>query len=242
MEPIDILYTPLDIDPIPNFDKNKLYSWIETVYPQNIIEEVPGSKNSRGDLKDKYPWNIVWPKYGTFGWMNDFDKEFPELAEYFCAAFGLVAKDIGVITMLPMKSDSTGLGFWHADNDETGLRLYLENDLPEENPLLLRPTKDPFLHRPPEISRFFSKNLNEKNSVLSEKIYTAKILSPTQGYYLNNMRAVHSPFITKPAKRISVFVQGTPYNHNYIKIKTRDLIVRSAKKYKDYAILWGQDV
>lgn len=238
MEPIDILYTPLDINPIPNFNLEKLEKWIMSNYPQSIIEEVPGSKNSRGTLKDEYPWHIVWPKFGSYGWMNDFNKEFPELADHFCHSFGLSHKDVGVITMLPMRYESLGLAFWHADNDESGLRMYLINEKPEENPLLIRPTKKPFMQRPPEIGRFFSKTVDEPNPVLSKKVYQAKILHPTQGYYLNNMRAVHSPFVNIPAKRISVFVQGTPYNLEYVKQKTRDLIINSAKKYKDYAILW----
>lgn len=241
MEPVDILYTPLETDPTPKFDVDHLYDWISRTYPQDFINDVPGSKHSRSSLLEEYPWNILWPKYGELGWTNGFEKEFPQLADHICYSFKLTHKDVGAITMLPMKSDRNGLGFWHTDKDLTGLRMYLVNDLPEENPLFIRATKIPYATRPAEISKLVSTELEESHPLLSDRIVTAKILNPTQAYYLNNIRAVHSPFVTKSARRIALIIQGTPFNHHYVYERTKKLIVESAEKYKDYAILWRQD-
>lgn len=242
MEPIDILYTPLDTDPIPEFDIDQLYYWISRTYPQNFINEVPGSKVSRQALSKEYPWDIIWPKYGELGWTNGFDNEFPQLADHICHSFRLTHKEVGCITMLPMRSDRNGLGFWHSDKDTNGLRMYLVNDLPDENPLYIRATNAAYNFRPKEIAEIISTDLEGTHPLISNKISTAKILSPTQAYYLNNIRAVHSPFVTASARRIALIIQGTPNNHRLIYQKTKNLIVESAKKYKDYAILWAHDV
>jgi hypothetical protein len=238
MEPIDILYTPLETDPIPKFDIDHLYDWISRTYPQNFIDEVPGSQVSRKSLSQEYPWDILWPKYGEQGWTNGFDKEFPQLADHICHSFNLTHKEVGCITMLPMRSDRNGLGFWHSDKDLTGLRMYLVNDMPDENPLFIRPTKIPYTIRPKEIAEIISTDLEGPHPLLSDTILTAKILSPTQAYYLNNIRAVHSPFVTRSARRIALIIQGTPFNRHTVYEKTKKLIVESAEKYKDYAILW----
>lgn len=240
MEPIDIIYTPLDIPPIPKeFDLVKFKEWCNQVYPQAIINEVPGSRKSQEMFGDQYPWDLVWARWmPRGGWMDDFEKHFPELARYFWEAFGLEPSDLGPISILPMRTHVRGLGFWHTDNDTTGLRLYLENEHPDENPLVFRKTIQPYNARPQEINAWKTKELTAPNPVLENEVLIGKILHPQQGYYLNNIRAVHSPLITKESKRIACFIQGTPETRDLIHKKTRDLIVRSAEKYKDYALIW----
>lgn len=238
MTPIDILYTPLDVPDLPSsFDIEKLERWMKNVYPQKELHSTIWTSNAI--LGEKYPWDLTFAHYSNnrdinFGWIDNFDKEFPELVEYFTKSFNINEEDIGVITFLPMRENFTGLGFWHSDVDETGIRLYFANELPEKNPLLIMPTKEAYTSRP----KFQAVETPREEMFRVDKIQECKILKSTQAYYLNNVRAVHSPLINEPCKRISSFI--TPRWNTLDKFKegTKDLIVNSAIKYKDFSIMW----
>lgn len=241
MTPLDILYTPLDVPDLPNkFSVEKLELWIQKVYPQQQLKDAVWT--SVKTLGENYPWDLTFAHYtdnhnNSVGWLNNFDKEFPELVEYFLKAFGLAYEDIGVITFLPMRQKKTGLGFWHSDIDETGLRLYLENELPEENPLLIMPTIYPFFKRPNELFKSIEEPMAD--IFQTNKQLVCPILKKTQAYYLNNIRAVHSPYVNKPCKRISCFITPKWNTLESVKNKTKNLIVNSAIKFKDHSILWS---
>lgn len=243
MTPLDILYTPLDIPDLPNsFDVKKLEYWISKVYPQTQLTKARASRASHNHLGDNYPWDLTFAHYtdnqnNSSGWLDNFDNEFPELVEYFLNAFNIDYEDIGVITFLPMRSSRKGLGFWHSDIDETGLRLYLENELPEENPLLIMPTKYPFDKRPNELLRTIEEPREDMFQI--DKQQVCPILKKTQAYYVNNVRAVHSPYVSEPCKRISCIITPKWSTLDSVKSKTKDLIVNSAIKFKDHSILWS---
>lgn len=241
MTPLDILYTPLDVPDLPNsFSLEKLETWIQKVYPQKQLQECRWT--SAKILGETYPWNLTFAHYtddenNSSEWLDNFDKEFPELVSYFSEAFNIEYTDIGVITFLPMRPEKTGLGFWHSDVDESGLRLYFENELPEKNPLLIMPTKFPYDRRPNKL--FKSVETARDDMFQRNKQIICPVLKPTQAYYLNNIRAVHSPYINKPCKRISCFITPKWSTLESVKNKTKDLIVNSANKFKDHAIFWS---
>ena len=240
MTPLDILYTPLDVPDLdPAFDVKKLEDWIKQVYPQKQLKEAAWT--SVKELENDYPWDLTFAHYTdnkniSQGWIDNFDKEFPELVDYFLKSFNLDYTDIGVITFLPMRLTKTGLGFWHSDVDETGLRMYFENELPDENPLLIMPTKLPFTTRPNSL--FKSVETPREDVFQVDKQLVCPVLKRTQAYYLNNVRAVHSPFINIPCKRISCFITPKWTTLDSVKNKTKELIVNSAIKFKDHALLW----
>jgi hypothetical protein len=240
MKPLDILYTPLDVPELPaSFDLEKLEAWIKSVYPQDEVKRAIWT--SVKDLGDEYPWDLTFAHYSdnqnnNYGWLSGFDKEFPELVEFFCSAFGVAEEDIGVITFLPMRPEKKGLGFWHSDIDDTGIRYYFANEKAEENPLLIMPTKIPYNTRPHHV---FKPVEEERDDVFqTDKITVCPVLKAPGGYYLNNVRAVHSPYINTPCKRIASFITPRWDTMEVFKQKTADLIVRSAQKYKEHAILW----
>lgn len=230
MEPVDICYTPLDVPAFPNIDIELLRDW--------VIKSIPNVQCSLGDyarnsLGDQYPWTPAFPYLvSKGGWMYNFENEFPELTKYFTEAFGIDVSDLGSISMIPLKEGKTGLGFWHTDSDLFGLRMYLQNDDYEKNPLLYRKTVEPITERPQ-----VKVPMDENDGRFEKETHVCKLLAPQQAFYINNIRGVHSPLITTPTNRIAVLISGRP-NEKLIYEKTKKLIVDSANKYKDYALFY----
>ena len=229
MTPLDILYTPLDVPPVPEFDVDKFLNWCKNNGPvQDIYNRKDASKKTDSKI---YPWNIAYAK-SAGNWHSDFCEQFPQLAKYFTEAFGLTDKDVGEIVLLPVKQGFNGLGFWHSDPDEHGLRFYLANE-DTENSLLIKPTKEPYDKRPDVIV-----NRVEPSPHVQDKEYSAKIISPQQAFFLNNIRAIHAVKTNKPdALRIAVIIGGLgPILR--MRPSLKNLIVQSAQKYSDAAIMW----
>jgi len=229
MTPLDILYTPLDVAPVPKFDVDKFLSWCKNNGPK---QDIYNRKDASRQTDDKiYPWNIAYAK-SAGAWHSDFKEQFPELAIYFTQAFGLTDQDVGEIVLLPVKQGFTGLGFWHSDPDEHGLRFYLANEDTEDS-LLIRPTREPYYTRPSVVI-----NKVEPSPHVQDLEHVAKIISPQQAFFLNNVRAIHAVKTNKPdALRIAVIIGGLG---PMLRMRTslKDLIVNSAEKYRDAAILW----
>ena len=232
MTPLDILYTPLDVAPVPHFDVDKFLIWCKDNGPvQDIYNRKDASQKTDSKI---YPWNIAYAK-SAGKWHNDFCDQFPKLAKYFSEAFGLTEQDVGEIVLLPVKQGFSGLGFWHADPDEHGLRFYLANEDTEDS-LLIRPTKEPHTERPKTVV-----NKVEPSPHVQDVEYVAKIISPQQAFFLNNVRAIHAVKTNKPdALRIAVIIGGLGPIAN-MRLTLQELIVRSAEKYSDAAILWAPE-
>lgn len=231
MLPFDILYTPLDIPEPPTVDIDLLVDWICKYQDEQEI-------NDRGDsskiLKDTYPWNIIYCKT-NYNWYRDFDKLFPELANYCDTAFGVPRDRISNVVILHTRNDFVGEGFWHMDHDETGLRFYLDNQ-----------EKNDFLHIQPLTTVHTSRSLavddihRNGNSALQNKKLSARLLKPNQGFFINNVNARHSVHTSSPGiVRVSVSVIVNSYMIN-MPLSLRNLIVQSAEKYKDYALFWTE--
>jgi hypothetical protein len=236
MDPLDILYTPLDIPPTPPVDVGVLLEWIKTSKKNQIEKPLQGTQNAESTIPPEiYPWVITYARI-NHEWQCDFDKRFPILARFFYEGFGLTEDELARVVILPVKPKFVGRGFWHSDPDEVGLRVYLENqDIP--NSLWIKPTTEKHNTRGHIHQRAESLvNSVHADKYLQDKTHVAEIVSPTQAFYLNNVRAVHAVNVNDPvAVRIAciVAVKG-----DVMTDKIRKLIVDSAAKYPQQAILW----
>lgn len=227
----EILYTPIDSVPVPDYDLNKLLEWVKNHQNQNLSIRRDSSKNK--NLSDFYPWDIVYPKHNG-QWAFNFKQEFPEIANFFSLAFKLKENDIRNVVLLPVKNNFVKTGFWHNDPDPHGLRIYLENEEPDDF-LLIKPTVEPYNeHRsfgPGSIDPVIP------NIPLQDIMYSAKLKSRRQAFYLNNTRAVHAVQVPQLGRvRIAVIV--TVFDSADINNYLNNLICASAEKFSDYALYW----
>lgn len=229
MEPIDICYTPLDIPIRPNIDIEKFLAWASSVYPQPWKETAPNAENK---IKEDYPWDLVWGAYNGI-WRDNFDQEFPELAKYCYEAFNIRRHELGGAIFLPARKTLNGVAFWHNDVDPTGFRFYLECEHHNENPLLLRKTIEPYTELPSIIA---SSTIHDDK--ISNEVHNCKMIDPHMSYYLNNYRSAHALTMHVPGIRIAAFITVKQQYQRIVQKRTRNLIVSSAIKFKDYAILW----
>lgn len=242
MKPIDILYTPLKVDPVPDFDLEKLNQWMLKNY-KDAEQYSKAIITDEGVHGENYPWDINHAYYDMKGdgpgWMNNFDKEFPELAEHLSTALGIPLSEYGEILFLPIREKHEGFGFWHQDPDLSGIRLYLEFEDMESNKLLMRRTIEPYTER------FTLKQHEYINShlYLEPEIIECKVSDHRQWFYLNNDRAVHSTWTTtKKKNRIAVIVSGRPGDDKKFIDGVESLIVESSKHFKDYALFWDKNI
>jgi hypothetical protein len=229
MQSIDICYTPLDIPIRPNINIPKFMSWAQNVYPQSCKKNAPNAEN---DIGKDYPWDLVWGAWDGV-WQNDFDKQFPELAKYCYKAFNIQRHELGGAVFLPIRKTVTGTSFWHNDVDPTGFRFYLECEHHNENPLLLRKTIVPYTELTPIIVQ-----LNNDDTRISQEVINCKMIDPHMAYYLNNFRSVHAPTMNVPGIRIAAFITVKKVYQEIVRKRTNNMIVSSAIKFKDHAILW----
>ena len=227
----EILYTPIDSEPVPNYDLNKLLDWVKNHQAQELAVRRDSSKHET--LANVYPWDIVYPKHNG-KWKFDFKEEFPEIANYFSSAFKLNEKDINSVVLLPIKNNFTGTGFWHNDPDPYGLRIYLENEEPGEF-LLIKPTVEPYNEH-----RSFGPGSVDPvipNIKLQNVIHSAKLKNSRQVFYLNTTRAVHAVQVPQLGKlRIAVIV--TVFGNADINNHLNNLICTSADKFSEHALYW----
>jgi hypothetical protein len=236
----DILYTPLDVPDKPEFDIEQLKSWLfKNHEPLSRYKDIlAGTNNTAETIIENYPWDLTVAYFKLFndsepGWLGNFNEEFPELSKHMYECFNLSIEDIGLIVFLPIKQGHTGLGFWHNDTDWYGLRHYFWFDNADTNKLLLRKTKVNHNERP---------NLQvpiDEDKYLQHEIIECKLLSTTQSYFLNNVKSVHATYTGVPdVTRIAAFVTGKFGKRKEMQKKIESLVIRSAEKYKDYAVLW----
>ena len=226
MKPVDILYTPLDIPEPPKVDLDALVAWI-CKYQEE--QEVKKRQDFSKELKGSYPWNIIYCKQ-DYHWYKDFDKEFPALAEYCHTVFDVPHTMISDIVVLHTRNDFVGEGFWHSDPDPVGLRFFLECQETGEF-LRMRPSKLPYFDR--------TAILSETENKLQSTVLSARLLKPNQGFYLNNVRAMHAVYTAEPGKmRVTFLINVDDMAIWRLPESIRKLIVDSAEKYSDYALLW----
>lgn len=217
----NILYTPLSCPAQPAYLIADINAWAtdnsaEIAVQKNKLNE----EQHIAELNvDNYPWNVtvVYRKFDSSdcGWVGGFDNQFPELAKYFYEGFGLSLDDLGIVLLLPIKQNHVGLGFWHRDPDNYGLRMYLEYENQQENTLLIRANDD------------------------KQNVKQCKIMSNKQGFFLNNNLSEHTTYTTVPNKtRIAVLIIGKldQQSQEMWKQKIAPLVERSAAAYPNYAV------
>jgi hypothetical protein len=228
MNPIDIIYTPLDIPEAPKIDLTKLMSWIQEHRSSQKIHNRKESDLSEVMNPKEYPWNIIYPRY-QYQWYKNFDILFPQIAEYISTNFTVSIDEIQDVVLLPLKNNFVGTGFFHADPDECGLRFYIENNESGDF-LLIHQAIKPFIAR--------SQILESSPEDFSPTICRPKLLRPNQAFFINNVRALHAVHSTKAdCVRIAVNIT-VPKSIHTMNTKLRDLIVNSAEKFSDYSIYW----
>ena len=228
---LDILYTPVEVPPLPAFDKEKLNKWCLKNYNQSFQGRQDGKEKASAEI---YPWNIVYAR-NTFRWVDNFDNQFPDLAKYFYSAFALKESELSSIVLLPIKNDYTGITYWHADPDEIGLRLYLENNEIDKDFLLIKPTTERYNTRK-ELGMVPSDGISPN---IQNTIHSAKILKSNQAFYINNVRAIHAVNVDSPnLNRLAVLVITNKNAENFPEA-TKNLILSSVEMFSDLCIKWS---
>jgi hypothetical protein len=243
MNVLDILYTPLDVPPQPKYEITELRKWLSENYAslsryKNVFA---GTRNVAERVVENYPWDLTVAYFNMTdtgpGWLNNFDKKFPELSKYMYQAFGLPLEEVGLIIFLPMREKHKGLGFWHNDADISGLRIFFEIEDLERNKLYIRRMKVPYDTRPN-----IQLPMDEKK-YLQDDMFECQILSSTQCHFLNNIRGAHATYTeSQGTKRIAAFVTSKVENSQEFFKMVKPLILRSAEKYKDHIITWKPEV
>lgn len=239
MDQLDILYTPLDVPDRPDTDLNAFMRWAREAYvteEQKIIRKQlsKGTAHNKLDPNGEYAWDMTYARFGD-RWCNGFDQQFPALADYSYKTFGIQLHELATVLFLPLRNTVKGEAFWHNDVDETGFRYYLWCENPEENPLVMRRCTYPHMQRPR-----LPVPIHEDDPRIAKERLVCRMRSSTQAYYLNNIRAVHAPTIysTEPTLRIACLIKCKNEYQPAVRARSKDLIVRSAEKYSEYALLW----
>jgi len=238
MKAIDICYTPLDLPEPPEYSVEEVKQWIieNTDELQECVKDLCSRGMAAQDIGYKYPWRLVfafWDEYG--GWLNDFDKKFPELSKYMHEVYNISENELTSIILLPMNNNLQGRGFWHNDGDRGGYRMYLNYENFDKDYLLLRKTKEPY---DDDNFKYISETHDDwDDGLLQKEEYKCKMIRPNQCFYVNNYRSAHATYVNETPKdipRIAVIA-------NPKEIPTDDsLVVNSAKKFKDYAIIYNE--
>jgi hypothetical protein len=236
---INILYTPLDCPPQPKIDLEEFRSWIK-VYWEEIAKRREHLKNTGKVGEDKvsnFPWKLTSAYNNKDGWGGNFNKKFPELAEYFTSAFGLELSEVVNIILLPVKEDHEGLGFWHQDHDEYALRMYIDFGDPDGK-LVMKKTKIPYDNQPAISPRYFPKGEAPNiEDFLEDEILNCDIVDPKQCFFLNNVRSAHATWTSKlGVSRIAVIVYHN--GSDAVLSKIEKLVLRSIEKYKDHVVVY----
>lgn len=254
---LNVLYTPLETPPQPVFDLELLKNWISENYLLQTTDSRKGidyiikqyltvdTKKVYEKIVNNYPWDLTvayfntGPSHCQVGWLGNFDTKFPDLSKFLYERFGIPLDEVGTIILLPIKENHTGLGFWHNDPDWFGHRFYLEYERPEENTLFLKSTKLPYTER----FNFLSDDTAENHKkYLQDAIHQCRILSTKQSFFLNNVRAVHATNTVIPnLTRIAGFITPKHGRREQFISYSKDLIISSAEKYKDYSIYWNPE-
>ena len=183
MEPVisSFCYTPLDLPEPPEYSVDEVKQWIikNTDELQECVKDLCSRGMAAQEIGYKYPWRLVfafWDEYG--GWLNDFDKKFPELSKYMHEVYNISENELTSIILLPMNNNLQGRGFWHNDGDRGGYRMYLNYENFDEDSLLLRKTKEPYNYNNWEI---IDENNDEwDDSILQKKEYKSKKIRTNQ--------------------------------------------------------------
>jgi len=244
-----ILYTPLDIPPPPAYDQNDLIAWLDetdTKHNDWLYENdlVHGEKKLYGDsavrLIPAYQAHDFDPAVSGSGWVNNFDKRFPELSCYLYQAYNIPIEELGALNFILLGKAHQGKSILHFDPDSVGMRIHLYVQDPEVDRLYLFKTKELYefkMEKVEHIAQPLTENTFQE--YYQPTPHRCHMLGHTQGFFLNNWNSAHVTYNEIAGHtRLTVGVFSKTTNRELVHNLTKDLIVRSAEKYKDHAILW----
>lgn len=225
MQPLDILYTPLDTPDVPDVPYSDIKDWAATA-------SFNAKEDSSKIFGKDYPWLLGYARYDS-KWIQGFDTRFKVLCDYVLDTFQLQEKWLQGLVFLPVRQDFIGTSFWHSDHDTIGLRFYLENDTPE-NAMLMRSFTEPYVERP---------TWDIPHDGIEPRIKTAthRLEMPKlkQVFYINNARAVHAVQVEKlNSKRVAVIISVHKATLVRMPKYVRELIVNSAENHPQERLLW----
>lgn len=242
----NVLYTPIDTPPFPKVDGYEIYKWVEDNYNRVRATDFSTRIREQGLTAENgfenYPWKLTYAYYNSFdegpGWVFDFEDKFPQVTSWLFSAFGLTEDDVGGVMLLPTKKDYVGHGFWHRDMDTSGLRVYFEFENWQQDKLFMKRSKIPYAYNePPHIPVPITEEIHD--DVYQNEVIECEIISNQYCFYLNNYRAIHQTWTSKPnTLRMAAIIFPKQAIWNDVAKKTGELIVRSANKFKDQAIVW----
>jgi hypothetical protein len=212
----------------PQVDRQHILDWVQRMGNQELGVRYDASMQINST---RYPWNIAYGK-SNGQWLNGFEREFPELAQYPYTAFGVDESSFTHLVLLPVKSDFTGIGFWHSDPDEFGLRFYLDNEDTDDS-LLIKPTIHPY-----ETRQDFDFTYLSPEAFVQDIEHSATIVSPRQPFFINNVRAIHAVKTNIVGAFRLAFIVGSASKIKNMPQTLADLIVNSAQHYSDQSIEW----
>lgn len=245
----DVLYTPLDCPQPPLIDFDKLEAWVNR-QPKNPRQWMMSKMNYQVQ-NEQYPWDYITlyhnprrgsggPTASADGWLAGINRVFPELIEYLRTPFGIPVEEFGNIVLLPLRPGHSGF-YWHRDDDANGMRMYLDHEDSENNHLYMRRS----VERDRWPLPWFYDATSPKTGFQEEDLL-CKVLHPRQCFFLNNVRALHSTVTNVPGKRrvTLLFRDLNPRGDVPCRLNqlSADLILRSAEKFKDHAVLWQPPV
>ena len=240
-----VLYTPLDIPDPPEYDAEKLIHWLNTPFErQQIIQNYISNKqwDSKHIFGDNYLWDLKYPFFNYFNenfkWDKSFVKEFPQIKEYVLDSFYLSEEELGAFVLLPMRKDKVGMGFWHQDIDVTGIRWYLDFESYETDNIMVKSCKERYTPTSPHPFKVPYSEETLKHYFNPEQ--TCRVMKRNQAFYLNNYSGIHATYTAEESvgkPRIASFIVPNAINTSNYLSRIMPLVMRSAEKFKDYAVL-----
>jgi hypothetical protein len=84
--------------------------------------------------------------------------------------------------------------------------------------------------------------LSDTDNKLQPTVLSARLLKPNHGFFINNIRAVHAVYTAEPGKMRISFSVTVNVPIRLMPRSLQEVIVRSAEKYSDHALLWTPPV
>jgi hypothetical protein len=118
-----LIFTKLDLPPVPDVDAKKILAWMSAVHRKLMVAQIQGFNAVYPDKV--YPWRPVWAHDGT-NWDGEFATQFPEIVAYVNLFPATEWRRVCLLAQLPDEEV-----FPHVDPDlGIGWRVYLTSGGP----------------------------------------------------------------------------------------------------------------
>lgn len=256
----DIIYTRLDIPEPPVLDEDKFLWWCEK--SENFLRTLPSTQYMKTDKvnlkyssayhdnmnvrKEPFPFTMypAMSKYKSLTddpWVENFDKLFPDMLDYYSYFPGKRFRSLGFL------KQNSNMKVWdHTDADEwIGFRFYLKNNCTNDNLYFKKFKKEYFTGNryTTYIDTGTTKLVRDFTGLIEDEKLYVKNNTGNYAWALTSTNATHG-IEARPTgeARITGMMEFWPLNEPGVlsgfKVKeTIDLFERSISKYKD-EVLW----